>query len=207
MNDLLDRLAQMFQYMSASHGLPGLNPPATEQQVAAVENVMGQKFPDDLRAAYLRFNGQSHKPEWGAGWSLFPSGFSWPTLEELLTDWQYASGSHDADAQRQAADIADEYQLPALGYFPSPQRLLVGTSGTTDFLFCDLEPGPMGKRGQIMNQSAEGADEPRVWADSFADLLRLIVDAYEHGRIEYSEAEAAWTKDGETVYGLKALKA
>lgn len=206
MNDLLDRLERLFLRMTAAHGLPGLNPPATEAQIAALESVIGQCLPDDLRAAYLRFNGQVKNEQRGRGWSLFPSSYYWPSLDEVLADWEYANASHDAGAEEQAASIAVEYDLPALGFFPSRRRILVATGCTTDFLFCDLHPGPKGKVGQIINQSAEAADEPDVWADSFAQLLTIVLDAAEQGRIQFDPVKGSWLKDGATFYSVQDLK-
>lgn len=46
---------------SAAPGVPrgGLNPPATEAQVAAVERLLGHRLPEDLREAYRHFNGMT----------------------------------------------------------------------------------------------------------------------------------------------------
>ena len=53
--------------MAASQCAGGLcrtNQPATEQEIAEAEQVLGIKFPQDVRQSYLRHNGQAYEAPW-----------------------------------------------------------------------------------------------------------------------------------------------
>ena len=60
----------------------GLNPPASPESLAATEHFLGVQFPDDVRASYLRHDGQrDNSPGLLDGWE-------WLSLERVRDEWQ-----------------------------------------------------------------------------------------------------------------------
>ena len=194
---LLDRLEKCISNVNAELGIGGrgLNSPATEAQLEAVEQLIDHKLPNDLRAFFLRFNGQPtfdwrHDPP--QVWNFFPPFFKLPTREELLGCWQQDSDAYEERARQEALEMVDAPSLlEVIPYFPSPKRVLVGLSNMPVFLYCDLDPGEAGRPGQIVHFDAHDPD-PWVYADSFAQALEMVVLASENGRIRFNSAERQW---------------
>jgi cell wall assembly regulator SMI1 len=195
-NALLDRLETLFLSIERQHHVRGLNPPASPQQIDAVERLIGYPLPAELRAFYLRFNGQVAE-----GWSFFPPFFSLPSLEELVYQWGADSDFFKDEERSEALAIVDEpSKLVIIPFWGTPKRVLVGKSNMSVFIYCDLDPGPAGKLGQIIYQDVQ--DEPRLWAHSFAEALNMIVTAAERGDIRFDADEVGWVRqDGSGLYG------
>ena len=60
--------------------LKNLNPPASDAEIAEIENEMGFKLPDQVRALYKMHNGQSDG-------GLF-AGLAFLSLEDAVSEWQ-----------------------------------------------------------------------------------------------------------------------
>lgn len=198
-NTILDRLEKLFLSIEHQHHVNGLNPPAGPEQIDAVEGLLGYALPADIRAFYLRFNGQAAK-----GWSFFPPFFSLPTLKELVDQWQMDSNFYREATRSEALAMVDEpRKLRIIPFWGSPKRLLIGKSNMSVFVYCDLDPGPAGTLGQVIYQDVE--DEPRPWANSFAEAINMIVTAAERGDIHYDAGEMGWVRqDGSRLYGARA---
>lgn len=90
----------------------GLNPPASAGEVSATEQFLGVTFPQDVRRAYLRHNGQSRdSPGMLEGWE-------WLSLERIRDEWKVWKDLLDAgdfEDIRNAAnggDVAEDWWNP-----------------------------------------------------------------------------------------------
>lgn len=171
--------AALVQHAPELHA--ALRPPATEAQILAAEQALGLTFPADLRAAYLRHDGV----EPGAP-KFFAFGFRWCSLDELVSCWQMLRRveddmrTHDPEAFEQDEEFLaqSEAQLTPFeaGWIP------VGLTGTEHLLFCDMNPAPRGRRGQLIQQG--GRVVFVVVEKSLESYLLRMIDALEGGRIE-----------------------
>lgn len=119
---------------------PELRPPATEQDIARCEHLIGLRFPPELRDSYLRHNGGE-----------LPDGVGLFDLDEVASTWR---GNTDPDDP--IDDLTDDgrVRLHRAARIPStrlPQDCLV--DGDIGHLWVDLRPCPRGRFGQII---AEG---------------------------------------------------
>ena len=158
--------------------------PATEAQVLAAEQALGLTFPTDLRDAYLRHDGV----EPGAP-KFFAFGFRWCSIEELVSHWHMLRRvennmrTRDPEAFEQDEEFLSqsEAQLTPFdaGWIP------IGLTGTEHLLFFDMNPAPLGRRGQLIQQG--GRVVFVVVEKSLEGYLRRMIDALEGGRIECGE--------------------
>jgi cell wall assembly regulator SMI1 len=66
----------------------GFNDPATKEQIDAAEAFIGVRFPEDLRQAYLHFNGMQSDTLWDRTVPSFICGrHHWVDLEYLVSAW------------------------------------------------------------------------------------------------------------------------
>jgi cell wall assembly regulator SMI1 len=73
----------------------GLNEPATEKQLAAVERLIGVALPEGVHEAYLHFNGtQRRTSHWGDKVRAPPviaGRHQWIDLEQMVINWRAIS--------------------------------------------------------------------------------------------------------------------
>lgn len=82
------RLQRVLESAAPAVQRGGLNPPATESQVAAVERVVGCRLPEDLREAYRHFNGMTQPAGGSNGGPLLMLPFyDWCDLESMARRW------------------------------------------------------------------------------------------------------------------------
>lgn len=148
--------------------LASLNPPATPEQIAAAERHLGVTFPDDVRATYLRHDGQTP-----TGPGLF-GGWEWMPLGEVVGHWDLWTELHDGGefdgftgdpGGRVVADWWHRAWVP------------LTHNGAGDSHCVDLHPGPAGTPGQVIVMYHDYERRPvkatsfRVWLATFADEL------------------------------------
>jgi cell wall assembly regulator SMI1 len=158
----------------------GLNAPATGRQLAAVEALTGVPLPDDLREAYLHFNGMQREAVWSSKTRVprvILGEFQWLDLESLADAWV-------GDRCREAwADAEPDLHGPeeAEGQAVRPCQhhrawLPLGHSGTSVHCNVDMAPGPAGEVGQLLHCDFEFGT-PTLLAPSFVDCISAMLDA------------------------------
>lgn len=166
----------------------GLNPPATRQQIEAVEALIGTPLPDDLRDAYLHFNGMQREVlHWDSLRALpvLMGQFHWNDLETLARRWtvdrcialDLEPGSNDDDAP-----VHDRPVRPLASH---ALWLPVGCTNTSVQAHVDLHPGPTGRHGQLLKSDPEFG-EPTLLAGSFEQALRFTLDALDVGTLTWN---------------------
>jgi cell wall assembly regulator SMI1/ankyrin repeat protein len=156
-----------------------LNRPATQAQIEKLEARLGVKFPDEVRASYLRHDGQRDGQD-----GLLPEGFAeldeefrLLPLAEILSEWEPWKELLDI------GEFAGNTATPDDGVradWWNPCWVPIASNGGGDSLCIDLAPDEGGTLGQVMLMSHEGGGRPRL-ARSFGHLLADLADHYEQG--------------------------
>ena len=151
----------------------GFRPPATGEAIAATEKALGHQLPEDYKQFLAIHNGQRANEPWVAYGTLLP-------VEEVARTWS----SFCADETPVEADLVGEGIRSVV---LSPGWIPIGISPRgRDFLCLDLDPGPEGQRGQILEYIVDD-DSRSLVAASFADLLSLYFEQVQSGEIELED--------------------
>ena len=156
----------------------GLNPPASSEAIADAEQYLGVQFPADVRASYLRHDGQRFdSPGLLDGWewlSLERIRDEWKVWKDLLDGGDFNGIRSDADGRFVRKDWWNPAWIP-LTY-----------SGSGDHHCLDLAPGPQGRSGQIIEMWHDEGARPVV-ASSFGKWLADFADGLEAGDFVLSD--------------------
>ncbi len=156
----------------------GLNPPASPEAVAETERFLDVQFPDDLRASYLRHDGQQPNSPWMLeGWewlSLDRIRDEWKVWKDLLDGGDFAGIENSADGRGVQKDWWNPAWIP-LTY-----------SGSGDHHCLDLAPGRRGLSGQIIEMWHDEGSRP-VIAHSFREWLTDFAGRLEAGEFVVSD--------------------
>lgn len=167
----------------------GLNPPATLQQIEALEALVGATLPDDLRDAYRHYNGMQRAVLGGPVRALpvLMGRFHWNDLESLARRWtvdRCIELQSDTDPARDnKASVVDDGPVWPLA--THARRLPVGCTDTSVQAHVDLHPGLSGTHGQLLRSDLEYG-LPTLLADSFEYAVRLTLDALDHGDVTWN---------------------
>jgi len=182
---LMEQVWRRIEAWLAANAAPvaaGLNPPAPAGELADTERLLGVRFPEDVRASYLRHDGQAPDSPWMVdGWewlSLERIRNEWKVWKELLDGGDFAEIESDADGLAVRTDWWNPAWIP-LTY-----------SGSGDHHCLDLAPGPRGTPGQIIEMWHDEGSRPVV-ADSFRAWLMDFADALEADELVLSEEYGA----------------
>jgi len=155
----------------------GLNPPASPESLAATEQFLGVQFPDDVRASYLRHDGQqSYSPGLLEGWE-------WLSLERIRGEWQVWKDLLDGGDFNGIESDADGRGVRKDWW--NPAWIPLTYSGGGDHHCLDLAPGKRGVHGQIIEMWHDEGSRPVV-ARSFGEWLADFADGFEAGQYEMS---------------------
>jgi cell wall assembly regulator SMI1 len=165
----------------------GLNPPATLQQIEALEALVGATLPDDLRDAYRHYNGMQRAVLDGSVRALpvLMGRFHWNDLESLARRWTVDRCiEFDSDpATNNDATVVDNGAVLALT--SHARRLPVGCTNTSLQAHVDLHPGSSGTQGQLLRSDLE-CGLPTLLAASFEHAVRLTLDAFDRGDVTWN---------------------
>ncbi len=156
-------------------GLADLNPPATDQQIAELEQVLGVQLPPDYVACLKVHNGQ----KLDAG-GLFDAG------EFLSTDEVRRQWSIWKELLGEFVDITSDPAPGVKDDWFNAQWIPFTHDGGGDHLCLDLDPAEGGTRGQIITMwHDEGSRD--LLADSFGDWFAGYVGAVCAGKYAFSD--------------------
>lgn len=142
-----------------------LNPPATERAIADLERRLGVRLPADVRAAYLRHDGQSaDSPGLIDAWE-------WLSLDRIAAEWKVWKDLLDGGDFAGIAGAGDGAIVR--GDWWHPAWIPLTYSGSGDHHCVDLAPGAAGRSGQIIRMWHDAPDRP-VLAPSFAVLIETL---------------------------------
>ncbi|WP_151769809.1 SMI1/KNR4 family protein [Streptomyces abyssomicinicus] len=140
-----------------------------EAEFAAVEERLGLRLPDDLKALYRVVGAR-------------PEDWDTPVYNHLrielfpLADLRAADAASRPAPWRYAAceAVASRPDAAVQGLVGSPGWIAFGDNGCGDVLALDLTPGPAGRTGQVVAISHEAFIRAELAADSLLDLVRDI---------------------------------
>jgi len=121
-----------------------LNPPATDDEISFVENLVGQQFPEELKQIYRMANGQQ---EAEACVPLFYQGYVFLPLASVVDQWEVMKQLHD-----ESPSFGDLYHIQGAvnGYHWSPNWIPIAYFISGDLLCIDYTPTEKGVVGQVV---------------------------------------------------------
>lgn len=160
--------------------LRSLRPPAANEQLLAVETEIGHAFPEQVRYAYSRHDGQL---PWSS--SLFFS-YYWMPLDEVLSDWRIQVKIADDQHDDWVANWEDPYLegrvVIQLAWFRG--WVPIGRDESRGRCFVDLVPGKTGSHGQLVSYlDVDPPEDNDVFATGLNDYLWRLADCLETGKI------------------------
>lgn len=156
----------------------GLNPPASPDQISATEKFLGFQFPADVRASYLRHNGQNP-----ASPTLF-LGFEWLSLEGIREQWTVWKDLLDGGDFQGTQSEGDGKKVRNDWWNPGWIPLTFLCSG--DHHCLDMVPEKDGTVGQIIEMWHDDGIRPVV-AQSFKEWVKKFANDLESGQIVLSD--------------------
>lgn len=162
-------------------GLGALNPPATNEQIASLEQALGITLPDDYVACLKIHNGQAT----GVG-GLF-EGAEFLSTDEILAQWTVwkdllDSGDFAGITSEPASGIRNDWWNA--GWIPFTHN------GGGDHLCLDLAPDAAGSRGQVITMWHDSGERELI-APCFDAWFKAYLKRVFAGDIVYSEAYGA----------------
>jgi cell wall assembly regulator SMI1 len=183
-------------------------------EIEAAERVLGVALPESCRAAYLTHDGCR---DVDLGGNATPSffvgiGANWNSLSSLILAWEcrqrISQGARDDWAAHPEFKFSSE-GLKIRQDWWNARALPIGSTWSDRELLVDLEPGPVGTTGQLVQFAYEsaGLEDTCVIASSFDAYLLCFVERMEQGTIAF-EAEKSWvnTKTGEVIWDWVTLE-
>ncbi|HEX8693753.1 MAG TPA: SMI1/KNR4 family protein [Longimicrobium sp.] len=156
----------------------GLNPPASAGEIDETERFLGVRLPDDVRASYLRHDGQSQDSPW------MMNGWEWLSLTRIRDEWKVWKDVLDSGAFAAIESDADGVSVRRDWW--NPAWIPVTYSGCGDHHCLDLAPGPRGISGQVIEMWHDEGARPVV-ADGFGAWLSQFADDLEAGELVFSD--------------------
>ncbi|MFD0851198.1 SMI1/KNR4 family protein [Actinomadura adrarensis] len=174
----------MAQILGFEEELPA---PANEEDLAAVEEELRVALPADLRALYRLANGDGDLIN-----PLFDR-HPWVTLDEICdleTEWLDISREWEYEQWRRPVfDATPPGTVRRSALRPGWIRFAEDTGG--NWLAVDMDPGPNGRPGQVIEVGVDCTEGSAYVADSVTAFLRHLVEALERGDYRRHE-ESLW---------------
>ena len=154
------------------HAKDELLPPATDEEISAVEKELNIEFPDDMRTLYKWHNGQ-------IGIRALFGEFRIYRLKEVVE--LYKNGIKHCEPDY--FEIEDD-----LGVFKdciaNHKWIPIGDNGGNTILFLDMDPGEQGTTGQLL-ESCDG--EPECNFSGIKEFMNYLVKRIETGEVKWNE--------------------
>lgn len=150
--------------------LATLNPGATAEEIAAVEEAIGQPLPADVRESFAIHNGEAdHGGGFLMGLHLHPA--QW--VSESWDSWREFEVYNEERRDRMEAWPEGAIQLD----YANPGWLPLTRDAGGNHLGVDLAPGPAGTVGQVINFGRDEREKCVLasgWAEFLADVATLL---------------------------------
>jgi cell wall assembly regulator SMI1 len=189
MSDCWDRVDRVLE-RHAPLVFNSLRPPATETQISEMETLVGVRFPEEIRVAYLRHDGQCAGDHWlipaGNGWpSIFLVTGCWCNLQQMKAIWQIQFKTR-WETRANCPEMYPQYDSSWDALEIRPERwnrgwIPISINPSLYNLYVDMAPAPAGKLGQIIVDDDQ--DEPGVVMPGLDIYLTALCDALESGEV------------------------
>lgn len=184
-----------------------LAPRARGTDLAELEQILGQRLPDAVRDVLRVHNGQvhtdtdSHDDEDAVPCLPGLSFLSTTLIGQVWLQWERVRRTNGIDELQSAGDVMPGAEDRVRPLYTSPGWIpLWADPARSDYIGLDLDPDSNGIPGQIINF---GRDELRhfIVADTFAELLQILLDEVRSGRWQASTTIYDEEEDERTVPG------
>jgi cell wall assembly regulator SMI1 len=172
-------------------GDPLLNPPATGERLAAAEEHLGQRLPDDVRALYRLADGQVQyeHPDLLQAAGLV-GGEPFLPLARVLLHWdQWAGFESDISLDEFASSTPEGFVRPRYsvrGWIPLTH------DGGGNHVGVDLDPDERGRVGQVITFGRDD-EAHRVLAPSIGSYLEQLADLLDQGLAVPGDDDEPWS--------------
>jgi cell wall assembly regulator SMI1 len=154
-----------------------LNPGATEEAIQKAETTMGMRLPEDLRASYLRHNGQPYDA------NGLLEGYLFQPLEQVVADWKVWKER----TEEGAFEGLDGDPEPFIqGDWWNVKWIPVAANGGGDHICVDMAPAHGGYYGQVIAMWHDWERRAYI-AGGFQEWLQRIADGLESSAYVYVE--------------------
>ena len=169
--------------------LKALAPPATREQIAEAETAVSAEFPPEVVTAYLRHNGCIDNDNCYDRHILTFA--NWIGLGRVVRDW-----SMDRFGEARLRRISDDNlcfptydsswdELLVRPVAADPKWIPIGGTNAKGGELIDLNPGPAGRRGQLIHHDGDGGMH---WvAEGLDHYLERLTVLLERKTIYYDE--------------------
>ena len=157
-------------------GLACLNPPATIEQIAELEEKLEAKLPEDFVACLKVHNGQT-------GYSAIFDGTEFLSCDEIYSQWFVWKDLLDGGNFK---DISSEPEPGIKSDWWNPKWIPFTHNGCGDHLCLDLDPASSGSVGQIITMWHD-MESREIKAKSFGEFFDTYVAGVLSGKYVYSE--------------------
>ncbi|MVP01147.1 SMI1/KNR4 family protein [Paenibacillus lutrae] len=179
--------------------LSGMNEGASEEDIQELETRTGFRLPEAFKQLLRIHNGEKEYR------GIF-MGLGFLSTQEMLRNWN--SYRELTDEVWGSVLSFESGKIQEYAYHPG--WLPIADDGGGNYLGIDFAPGESGISGQIINY---GSDETELFviADSFGELLDVILEQFRNGNCRVLEGEdegefyASWHEDGHVFDDLKEL--
>ncbi|SHG27880.1 SMI1/KNR4 family protein [Streptoalloteichus hindustanus] len=167
---------------------PRWEPGRTEEEIAEAESRIRARLPEDLRALF-RLVGRD------AAESGLLGRYSHGSLEDLVE--QYWDGLPGASAEPEQDCPLDEEDVVLEAFPPGRVKrvsrndwwVTFGDNGDGEAIVVDLDPGPAGRSGQVLEYGRNVDEPPRYVAGSVTEMLSAVVNALREDRYKFDEGD------------------
>jgi cell wall assembly regulator SMI1 len=169
--------------------LASLRPPATQSAINFAQTMLGVKFPEEIRSAYLCHDGSRVE----SGSCFFPPFNQFASLEVMVSAWQLRQKiAVDTDATEPYAITNPSMLVQPVWW--DEKWLPIGTSNSMTIISADLNPGPSGRYGQLLCDNGMGESTP--FSSGLNSYLEDMVCRIEGNLIGYKDDGWYWIKTG-----------
>lgn len=156
-----------------------LNGPATQEQLAALEEKIDIELPEQFKTLYLLHNGQKNKIYTG-----FFYGLTFLSLDTIYKEWKSWADIVDEEDEEGMADLSCFSESYIEGkvqkIYANKKWLPFAYDHAGNSLAIDFDPDDKGKVGQIINAGRD-EDVKYVLADSFSEFIEWYIKELESG--------------------------
>lgn len=146
-----------------------LNPAAEDVKIIELENIIGEKIPEDFRELYLWHNGESESV------SGVMAGFRWMSIDSVIREWgALQESAYEIISDKDGLIKEGKYKK---GWVPFAE------DGGGSFIVMDLDPGDKGTYGQIITIDRD-SDISYVISENLKAFLDFIRNNFKDGNIK-----------------------
>ena len=185
-----------------------LAPGCTEAAIAEFECEVGRSFPASLKDLYRAHDGQAGTANTGPFYGL--SFLSMAQAKGHWIDWKKIADETSPEVMEGASMFSKSASAGTVKeIYANAYWIPFAYDHGGNYLGVDLDPGPRGTIGQVINFGRD-EDEKFVVASSVAAFLAWLVDQLESGnstvRLEDDGGRSLNTKEPEMSHFLDAIK-